>query len=70
MELNFDSELVDDEVQMTSIYNPEYEPEINEVESKKRGSPRIKESYTRVFKITNDDLDNVAIYPIGPDLLL
>lgn len=32
MDLNFDTELDDDEISMKAVYNTDYDPELNEVE--------------------------------------
>ena len=35
-----------------------------------RGAPKIPEMWTRVISFSSDNLDNLKIYPIAPDLLL
>jgi hypothetical protein len=36
----------------------------------KRGRPKIPDQWSRVISISNDDLDDVKVYELGPDLLL
>jgi hypothetical protein len=36
----------------------------------KRGRQKIPEMWTRVIDLTNDDLDDLRVYELAPDLLL
>ena len=36
----------------------------------KRGRPKVPDQWSRVISISADDLENIKVYELGPDLLL
>ena len=65
-----------DSDELTELYNPREEVKQSQAEpgepatKKKRGKKKIPDQWSRVISISDDDLENIKIYELIPDMQL
>ena len=62
-----DNDLLEDQ---KFLENPSLDVSVNSNVSKKRGRRKIPEQWSRVISLSTDDLTNLKVFELAPDLLL